>query len=481
MDPGGPTQCPGQGHQPHPTATPDHPHPPDPTATQGSADLRPGDRTRPPGQADPPRPTASQPSAGRRTQRPCATRRANTGAAGRCGPTPGSRITAPARALARRPARGNRSGLPSRATAAPAAGARAPRTHQCTAPQQGYNGGQGRPPAPQFPSSPAPPRRIRCRPGVPAATGSAGRAAYVRGPWLLCSRRSGHGNPPPGRVAGWLSSRRAAAVRSPTRLARRPAGQRPRSGTAGCGHAWRSGSCGSSGLESGHAIRSGPSKTPRRSGKRPRDPGSGRKGGRRHAGGHLVDVGTARQDGGIPLENFPSWGSGDRSRCGRRPPSQRHPRLFSRRGQRPRPAAPGTRPRPATGHPPTRGRLPGQIGRSPSPESRPPGRARLKVGRCAPRGKCLRSSPSWSRWAPSPELLEIALHGGRFFIFRENGAGASETGLTDSQFPGHPGAPAPPSRQVTALDKQTCEASPGGAVLTRQSPDDWKGKRRQEK
>lgn len=39
---------------------------------------------------------------------------------------------------------------------------------------------------------------------------------------------------------------------------------------------------------------------------------------------------------------------------------------------------------------------------------------------------------------------QIALHGGRFFIFRENGAGASETGLTDSQFPGHPGAPAPP-------------------------------------
>jgi hypothetical protein len=39
---------------------------------------------------------------------------------------------------------------------------------------------------------------------------------------------------------------------------------------------------------------------------------------------------------------------------------------------------------------------------------------------------------------------QIVLHGGRFFIFRENGAGASETGLTDSQFPGHPGAPAPP-------------------------------------
>jgi len=38
---------------------------------------------------------------------------------------------------------------------------------------------------------------------------------------------------------------------------------------------------------------------------------------------------------------------------------------------------------------------------------------------------------------------ELAMHGPRFFIFRANGAGASETGLTDPQFPGHPGAPAP--------------------------------------
>ena len=70
-----------------------------------------------------------------------------------------------------------------------------------------------------------------------------------------------------------------------------------------------------------------------------------------------------------------------------------------------RPAAPGTRPRPAPARPAPRGPLPAPIGRSPSPESRPLGRAHLKVGRCAPRGKCLRSSPSWSRRAPSPELL----------------------------------------------------------------------------
>ena len=44
---------------------------------------------------------------------------------------------------------------------------------------------------------------------------------------------------------------------------------------------------------------------------------------------------------------------------------------------------------------------------------------------------------------------QLALHGPRFFIFRQNGAGASETGLTDNQFPGHPGAPAPTPTATT--------------------------------
>jgi hypothetical protein len=44
---------------------------------------------------------------------------------------------------------------------------------------------------------------------------------------------------------------------------------------------------------------------------------------------------------------------------------------------------------------------------------------------------------------------QLALHGPRFFIFRENGAGASETGLTDNQFPGHPGAPTPEPATTT--------------------------------
>jgi hypothetical protein len=44
---------------------------------------------------------------------------------------------------------------------------------------------------------------------------------------------------------------------------------------------------------------------------------------------------------------------------------------------------------------------------------------------------------------------ELALHGPSFFIFRQNGAGASETGITDNQFPGHPGAPAPTPTATT--------------------------------
>jgi len=40
-------------------------------------------------------------------------------------------------------------------------------------------------------------------------------------------------------------------------------------------------------------------------------------------------------------------------------------------------------------------------------------------------------------------VVQLVDHGVPFFIFRQNGAGASEFGLTDNQFPGHPGAPAP--------------------------------------
>jgi hypothetical protein len=49
---------------------------------------------------------------------------------------------------------------------------------------------------------------------------------------------------------------------------------------------------------------------------------------------------------------------------------------------------------------------------------------------------------------------ELATHGPGFFIFRENGAGASETGLTDSQFV-HPAKPAVEQTTTTPSGQPT--------------------------
>jgi len=107
-----------------------------------------------------------------------------------------------------------------------------------------------------------------------------------------------------------------------------------------------------------------------------------------------------------------------------------------------RPAGPGTRPRPA---PATR---PGRPGTRPARPVTKPGKSTTRPG--TSQGRQARAAHKM--FAVLAVTLaagaitgatQIALHGGRFFIFRENGAGASETGLTDTQFPGHPGAPAP--------------------------------------
>lgn len=108
----------------------------------------------------------------------------------------------------------------------------------------------------------------------------------------------------------------------------------------------------------------------------------------------------------------------------------------------PRPAAPGTRPRPA---PATR---PGRPAARPARPVAKPGQSTTR-----PSGSQGRQARSGRKMFALLAVLvtagtitgtaQIALHGGRFFLFRENGAGASETGLTDTQFPGHPGAPAP--------------------------------------
>jgi hypothetical protein len=38
-------------------------------------------------------------------------------------------------------------------------------------------------------------------------------------------------------------------------------------------------------------------------------------------------------------------------------------------------------------------------------------------------------------------VTEVVLHGPAFFVFRANGAGASQTGLEEDQGPGQPNAP----------------------------------------
>jgi hypothetical protein len=111
----------------------------------------------------------------------------------------------------------------------------------------------------------------------------------------------------------------------------------------------------------------------------------------------------------------------------------------------PRPAAPGTRPRPAPG---TR-TLPARPATHPDRPVAKPGKSTTRPG--TSQGRQVRAARKMFALlailvtaGTITGTAQIALHGGRFFIFRENGAGASETGLTDSQFPGHPGAPAPP-------------------------------------
>jgi hypothetical protein len=108
----------------------------------------------------------------------------------------------------------------------------------------------------------------------------------------------------------------------------------------------------------------------------------------------------------------------------------------------PRPAAPGTRPRPA---PATRpGRPAACPGRPVTRPGQPAARPSTSQGRQARAGRKMFAMLAVLVTAGTiTGAAQMALHGGRFFLFRENGAGASETGLTDTQFPGHPGAPAP--------------------------------------
>jgi len=106
-----------------------------------------------------------------------------------------------------------------------------------------------------------------------------------------------------------------------------------------------------------------------------------------------------------------------------------------------RPAAPGPRPGRPAGRPAGPATRPGA--RPARPAGRPGGKPDTK-GRQARAGrKMMTILATLTAVGVITGVAQIADHGMPFFIFRANGAGASETGPTDEQFPGHPGAPAP--------------------------------------
>jgi len=110
------------------------------------------------------------------------------------------------------------------------------------------------------------------------------------------------------------------------------------------------------------------------------------------------------------------------------------------------PAGPGTRPdRPA--RPARPGARPAGPATRPGKPGARPGKSAGKPdtkGRQARAGKKMMATlATLTAVGAIVGAAQLVDHGPRFFIFRENGAGASETGLTDNQFPGHPGAPAP--------------------------------------
>jgi hypothetical protein len=98
------------------------------------------------------------------------------------------------------------------------------------------------------------------------------------------------------------------------------------------------------------------------------------------------------------------------------------------------PAAPTTRPaRPATA--PGTARPTGKPGKSTSPNTTSRGR-QARAAR-----KMVAILATLVAFGVISGATELALHGGPFFIFRANGAGATETGPVENQGPGQPHAP----------------------------------------
>src|SRR5262249_37506267 len=65
---------------------------------------------------------------------------------------------------------------------------------------------------------------------------------------------------------------------------------------------------------------------------------------------------------------------------------------------------------------------------------------------------------------------ELALHGPAFFVFRANGAGASQTGLKEDQGPGQPNAPgAHHNARVIPAKARPVRTAPGKAQRPKQA------------
>lgn len=312
-----------------------------------------------------------------------------------------------------------------------------------TAPQQGYNGGQGRPPAPQFPSSPARPRRMDAGQGYPQPPGpQAGRRLYAV-PGSSAPGAEGMGTPPAGgRMAQFGGQQAAVALADPAwqggprdsgpfrdgRMPAMPGGQAP-----AVAQAWSQATAIRERAEQdAAAIR--------------QEALAIREAAEREAADMRAAISSMSEQLGSMAaylsENFPSGGAATALAAAPAALAAAPPAVLPTRPT-PRPAAPGTRPRPAPATRPAR------------PATRPdrpvakPGKGTTRPG--TSQGRQVRAARKMFALlailvtaGTITGTAQIVLHGGRFFIFRENGAGASETGLTDGQFPGHPGAPAPP-------------------------------------
>lgn len=316
-----------------------------------------------------------------------------------------------------------------------------------TAPQQAYNGSQRRSPAPQFPSSPAPPRGVDPGQGYPQPPGpQAGRRLYAV-PGSSAPDTQGMRTAPPAgnRMAQFGGGQAAVALADPawqggprdtgpfrdSQMPAIPGGQAP-----AVAQAWSQATAIRERAEQdAAAIR--------------QEALAIREAAEREAADMRAAISSMSEQLGRMAaylsESSPSGGTATALAANAPAALAGAPPTALPARPAPRPAAPGTRPRPAPGtrtHPPRPATRPDRPVAKPGKSTTRPGTSQGRQVRAARKMFALLAILVTAGTITG--TAQIVLHGGRFFIFRENGAGASETGLTDGQFPGHPGAPAPP-------------------------------------